>query len=823
MFRLLVLLPFFFSIETLALSQDNNDKDISKYWQNIRIWLASWSLTNSGISLPFAIPISTSYGGASLFSESTSLGKALFGKNASVDLYEPKRNFKSQLISEHDEYLNPYLFNRNNVITIGMIRVGSPPVDDKILELLGKVGLAEDEDVLKVLSFSTCLREIANGLVVLERGGALTSDTARIVIQAGESSEELANMLVELQKKSVLNNKFAVLSLKIAKNPLEKAKELVSQASPTKPRLQDQEEKKVEQSSFNNSLQDSFEALPVGDIHWYDDDEINALLQHYVGNKVNDGLMNAISLTQRAGGTVEDNLGDRERQLRELEQLTQFHTTAIVLPINLGNNHWAVLYIHRPDLALDNPNDTPIITYIDPLGDGMPEELSLILQTRYPGVNIIDLGELGIRFQYDGYNCGPWIVEVIRKLVETDGYLPTGDFDINAARIEHRATLEQNAPHVVQRLEQEQVLQSNVSYITSVQVSKEIEHSIVKSEPIGIIKERIYRLVRVLDDSLQISNIHVHDGKLKELLGKLLTDLNIQAEEMVKSHSKTISTGHYKRQVCGYLEDSEELFKERKLEILKQARNIGGSDCRTTQHIVEDLEQCFTKPFVATLEELRQAALEEELVYVLNQIPRVPKRPTCFISYAWGHAGHVEWVHNFDRQLRDAGIDVHLDIRDNLWGSISRFISNIVTDDHVVIVGTPELRKKWDDDRGAVVGGEIELIHQKYIGDRSRIVKVLLTGTHKDTVNTDGVTIPGSYPSIIGGDISGADFSHSAAYYEELFKVVKKLYEFVPEVNSQIDLISEEFMQKKAEMDDAEAVEDIKRISQSWQEQKKKP
>ena len=62
-----------------------------------------------------------------------------------------------------------------------------------------------------------------------------------------------------------------------------------------------------------------------------------------------------------------------------------------------------------------------------------------------------------------------------------------------------------------------------------------------------------------------------------------------------------------------------------------------------------------------------------------REIPRPEKRkkrPTCFISYAWGERTHEQWVEKpLARDLQNAGIEVILDRWHNTPGrSIVKFI-----------------------------------------------------------------------------------------------------------------------------------------------------
>ncbi len=437
-------------------------------------------------------------------------------------------------------------------------------------------------------------------------------------------------------------------------------------------------------------------------------------------------------------------------------------------------------------------NSTPIITYIDPFGHPIPEALVQILHRQYPMAEIINPE---IRFQDDGYNCGPWIVEILRQLVETDGSLPSKNFDINVARARHQSILNAAQTSAVG------------SYDDSGAVGQ------FTRESVKIIERRIQRLANTIDEEVAIADT-IQNEDLKRLTKEFLADFSNRIEEMVKlAHlSDKVSIGKYKQQLVRYFEDSKKVFEDKK----ELFRHRSDKDF-TIADILRDIEECYAYPFVVTVEELRQEALEDVLLHLLAQIPALPPQlATCFISYAWGHAGHVMWVYNLYKYLSEAGLKVHLDVNDNQHGSIARFTDFINKDEHIVVIGTPELRKKWEDNKGSVVNQEMQMIINRVLSNPKALVKVLLAGSFADVRDDNGnIVALGAFPSGIGGDIVGTDFRNQTKFYENLFIVIKKLYESAPEIVRFIEKIEREFKQKILEIGEANSRE-MENITARW-------
>jgi small GTP-binding protein len=147
--------------------------------------------------------------------------------------------------------------------------------------------------------------------------------------------------------------------------------------------------------------------------------------------------------------------------------------------------------------------------------------------------------------------------------------------------------------------------------------------------------------------------------------------------------------------------------------------------------------------------------------------------PGCFISYAWGMPEHERWVSRFANDLRNAGIDVIIDQKDNatIGSSIPRFISRIGDKGlAIIVVGTTLYRKKYENKlstTGSVVAAEVDLIN------------IRLTGTEEDKASVLPILIEGepetSLPPLLQRRVFG-DFRHEDDYFHVLFTLILTLY-----------------------------------------------
>lgn len=90
---------------------------------------------------------------------------------------------------------------------------------------------------------------------------------------------------------------------------------------------------------------------------------------------------------------------------------------------------------------------------------------------------------------------------------------------------------------------------------------------------------------------------------------------------------------------------------------------------------------------------------------------------SCFISYAWGDAGHVRWVEELADHLQQADIAVTLDKWHCRPGTdLGAFIERINGCEFVCAIGTPSYLEKYTaQDKDAVVRAELRLINARHM------------------------------------------------------------------------------------------------------------
>ena len=159
---------------------------------------------------------------------------------------------------------------------------------------------------------------------------------------------------------------------------------------------------------------------------------------------------------------------------------------------------------------------------------------------------------------------------------------------------------------------------------------------------------------------------------------------------------------------------------------------------------------------------------------LLLERTRGEKRPSCFISYAWGVTEHERWVEQLARDLQNAGVEVIFDRWHNPPGArIDRYIERIVACDFVVVVGTPRLREKYQtQDADPVVASELQLINDILMNrnaEGDRVIPVLLDGTARE-----------SFPPMLVGTVH-VDFCTEERYFVRLFELVLTVHGIPPD------------------------------------------
>jgi small GTP-binding protein len=151
---------------------------------------------------------------------------------------------------------------------------------------------------------------------------------------------------------------------------------------------------------------------------------------------------------------------------------------------------------------------------------------------------------------------------------------------------------------------------------------------------------------------------------------------------------------------------------------------------------------------------------------------RIPKTPSCFVSYAWGVPEHERWVRGLATDLANAGIDVILDRKDNaqIGASVARFISEIERSDYVAVVATPLYRQKYENklsSTGSVVAAEVDLINLRLTAteeQKNTVLPLLLAGQEAAAL-----------PPLARGRVY-ADFRDDSLYFAALFDLILTLY-----------------------------------------------
>ena len=194
--------------------------------------------------------------------------------------------------------------------------------------------------------------------------------------------------------------------------------------------LQDPDEELAQRLQYEelaNQSQIEDESGYEEDNSWFNDDQINFLLKSLGNEHVR--VIAAINLYQEEGKTLSSNLEEIQLQQTLEVSINTVIEDTLVMPLNLGQQHWAALYIHF------NTEDRtmPMIGYFDPFGHTMPKILELTLKKVYTGIKNSNIITSPIRLQSDGYNCGPWVIAILESLIAKEA-LPDEDLNIREAR-----------------------------------------------------------------------------------------------------------------------------------------------------------------------------------------------------------------------------------------------------------------------------------------------------------------------------------------------------------------------------------------------------
>lgn len=159
--------------------------------------------------------------------------------------------------------------------------------------------------------------------------------------------------------------------------------------------------------------------------------------------------------------------------------------------------------------------------------------------------------------------------------------------------------------------------------------------------------------------------------------------------------------------------------------------------------------------------------------------------PSCFVSYAWGDVENERWVEKrLATDLQNAGFDIVLDRWHNaqIGASVARFIERIQSIDRVIVVGTPDYKRKYENlesDKGYIVAAEVDLINNRLLGtelQKSSILPLVKTGEKSS-----------SLPPLMHSRVH-ANYTNDEHYFLVTFEVILSLYGITPHDPAVVDL-----------------------------------
>jgi myosin heavy subunit len=305
-----------------------------------------------------------------------------------------------------------------------------------------------------------------------QRGPKEMSTATNIILNSPENQqkskkdekiEQLERQVANLQRqvkllKQNLNEKNAGLLEKTS--PLRLANpELKQNSSLNKSNIDKQphQENTVKiNNNFGQFSEFSLFRTPNKHNNWYSDNDIDTLINYYLTANSNDsidlfapilGTNRIISNNKEA--ECRNHLQEQleaylHEKLKHISQSAQSKVNdKLLIPVNLNQNHWTLLYI----MAYKDAATPPKVYYFDSRGAEIPDDLAGALEAVFPQAKINNVGH---PIQKGGDDCGPWIVEAARTIIEQDSQGKTlkesailaSKPNIDEAKQEHQAILD---------------------------------------------------------------------------------------------------------------------------------------------------------------------------------------------------------------------------------------------------------------------------------------------------------------------------------------------------------------------------------------------
>ena len=151
------------------------------------------------------------------------------------------------------------------------------------------------------------------------------------------------------------------------------------------------------------------------DTGWYIEDEVNHLMRYYAANYANQvTVLPAVMGTHNRAIGGSELAGSLENYMDMRRQGFEVLVPLVLVPVCLDGRHWSAIAI---DFHFGGAVQR--VRFFDPLYayDAVPADILRAVRQGL-GVDRVATECYAPQVQRDGYNCGPWIVEWMRALIE---------------------------------------------------------------------------------------------------------------------------------------------------------------------------------------------------------------------------------------------------------------------------------------------------------------------------------------------------------------------------------------------------------------------
>jgi hypothetical protein len=165
-----------------------------------------------------------------------------------------------------------------------------------------------------------------------------------------------------------------------------------------------------------------------GSQHWYSDAEILAVLDRRLRGQID--AKKVLVFGCAAQENVMNAINERLNEQRRSEAKGEPAPRVFLIGVNLHGNHWSALSVNFKD-GFDR---RPVIHYADPAELGMNPDIRNELQNNFGAAT--ELISSQHVYQHNGYDCGPWVIEILESIGKTGKFPAANLVDIKKRRAE---------------------------------------------------------------------------------------------------------------------------------------------------------------------------------------------------------------------------------------------------------------------------------------------------------------------------------------------------------------------------------------------------